>query len=292
MKEAVKKVNVLLEALPYIQRFHGKVVVVKYGGSVLENCKLKESIARDIAFMKFVGIKTIVIHGGGPLINEAMKKEKKTSRFVEGLRVTDEETLKIVTRVMMEDINSEMVTLLKDAGAKAIGLDGSRNNLIKAEKLTAAGPGGDKIDIGYVGSVTGVGEELISFVRESEVIPVVAPLGKDESGQTLNINADEVSGKIASVLSAEKLVILTDVPGIMHKNSDGSSLISTLRAEEAEGLIESHIINKGMVPKVRCAISALNKGLSKAHIIDGGMSHSLLLEIFTDKGIGTEIVRE
>ncbi len=290
MKEAVKKVNVLLEALPYIQRFHGKVVVVKYGGSILESCKLKESIARDIAFMKFVGIKTIVIHGGGPLINEAMKKKKKVSRFVEGLRVTDKKTLKIV-RVMMEDINSEMVTLLKGAGAKAIGLDGSRNNLIKAEKLTVAGTGGDKIDIGYVGSVTRIGEELISFVRESEVIPVVAPLGKDESGQTLNINADEASGKIASALSAEKLVFLTDVPGIMHRNSDGSSLISTLRAEEAEGLIESHIINRGMVPKVRCAISALNNGLTKAHIIDGGMSHSLLLEIFTDKGIGTEITR-
>ncbi len=271
MKRAIEKVNVLMEALPYIRRFHDKFVVIKYGGGE----KLRKDFVKDVVFMKFVGLRPILIHGGGTAINEEMKARGKKSKFINGLRVTDRETLAIVENTLM-NINREIIGLIEEAGGKAVGLNGKE--FIKAKKLSQ--------DFGFVGEVGGIDSKLLSIIQE-KVIPVIAPLGKGENDETFNINADEAASGIAAKLGAEKLILMTDVPGIMNEQS----IISTLKIDDCEVLIRGRVISSGMIPKVLACVKALKAGVRKAHIIDGRIDHSLLLEIFTDKGVGTEIVK-
>ena len=281
MQKAIEKVNVLMEALPYIRRFRGKMVVIKYGGSVIANEERKRDIVQDIVFMSFVGIRPYLVHGGGPAISEAMKAAGKSPRFINGLRVTDEETLDIVGKVLTE-INGELVHLIEEAGGDALGYDGRQRGFLRAKKLSD--------DLGCVGEVAEFDGRL-PVVRpdESAAVPVIAPMGCGEDGKILNMNADDVAAEIASGEPAEKLVLVTDVPGIMTKQEEKQSLISTLKIERLEEMITSGVISGGMIPKVRACVRALRSGVKKAHIVDGNISHALLLEIFTDKGIGTEI---
>jgi acetylglutamate kinase len=270
MERAIEKVNVLMEALPYIRHFHDKFVVIKYGGGE----KLRKDFVKDIVFMKFVGLRPILIHGGGPAINEEMKARGKKSKFINGLRVTDGETLAIAENTLM-NINREITGLIEEAGGKAAGLNGKE--FIRASKLSQ--------DFGFVGEVEEIDGKL-SDIIQGKVIPVIAPLGKGENDETLNINADEAASGISGRIEAEKLVLMTDVPGIMN----GQSIVSTLKISDCEVLIREKVISGGMIPKVLACIKALKAGVKKAHIIDGRINHSLLLEIFTDKGVGTEIV--
>ena len=283
MEKAIGKVKVLMEALPYIKRFRGKMVVIKYGGSIISNEECKRDIVQDIVFMNFVGIRPFLVHGGGPAISEAMTVAGKTSEFVNGLRVTDEETLGIVEEVLMS-VNGEIVGLIGEAGGEAIGFNGKGKEFISARKLGK--------DFGYVGEVVEIEEKLLGVMQGgSEVIPVIAPMARGEDGELLNVNADEVAAEIACSEPAEKLVLITDVPGIMRDSENEESLISTLKTEDVEALIENGVISGGMIPKVRACMKALKSGVKKAHIVDGKISHALLLEIFTDKGIGTEIIQ-
>ena len=282
MQEAIDKVNVLMEALPYIRRFRGKSVVIKYGGSVVANEKRKKDIVQDIVFMSFVGIKPFFVHGGGSAISEAMKAMGKESKFINGLRVTDDETLGIARNVLT-GINSELVELIRKEGGDAVGFCDGQKRYLKANKVGK--------NMGHVGEMVEIGGELLNiFQNGNGTIPVIAPVGCGEDGEILNVNADEVAAKIAGNIKAEKFVLITDVSGIMEESEGRSSLISTLRADMVKGLIADGVISGGMVPKVKACVSALGAGVKKAHIIDGNISHALLLEIFTDKGIGTEIV--
>ncbi len=283
MQKAIEKVNVLMEALPYIKRFRGKMVVIKYGGSIIANEERKKDIVQDIVFMSLVGIRPYLVHGGGPAISEAMKAAGKSPSFVNGLRVTDEETLNIVGRILTE-INEELVHLIEEAGGDAIGYDGRQMGFLRAKKLSD--------DLGHVGEVVEFDDRLPLIRRdESVVVPVIAPMGLGENGELLNMNADDVAAEIASGEPAEKLVLVTDVPGIMTKPEEKESLIPTLEVEKLDEMIAGEVISGGMIPKVRACVRALRSGVKKAHIVDGNISHALLLEIFTDKGIGTEIVK-
>ena len=283
MQKAIEKVKVLMEALPYIRRFRGKMVVIKYGGSVVANEERKKDIVQDIVFMSLVGIRPYLVHGGGPAISEAMKAAGKSPRFINGLRVTDEETLDIVGKVFTK-INEELVGLIEEAGGDALGYDGRQRGFLRAKKLSG--------DLGYVGEVIEFDDRLPIIRRgENLVVPVIAPMGLGENSELLNMNADDVAAEIASSEPAEKLVLVTDVPGIMTKPEEEPSLISTLKIERLEEMIAGGVISGGMIPKVRACVRALRSGVKKAHIVDGNISHALLLEIFTDKGIGTEIVK-
>ena len=283
MEKAIEKVKVLMEALPYIRRFRGKMLVIKYGGSIIANEERKKDIVQDVVFMSLVGIRPYLVHGGGPAISEAMKAAGKSPKFVNGLRVTDEETLNIVGNVLTK-INGELVHLIEEAGGDAIGYDGRQRGFLRAKKLND--------DLGHVGEVAGFGDRLPDALRdESAVVPVIAPVGCGEDGEILNMNADDVAAEIASGEPAEKLVLVTDVSGIMMKPEEKQSLIPTLKVEKLEEMITGGVISGGMIPKVRACVRALRSGVKKAHIVDGNISHALLLEIFTDKGIGTEIVR-
>lgn len=287
----IQKADTLLEALPYIQRFSGKTVVVKYGGHAMEDEELKQRFAQDIVLLKFVGMNPVVVHGGGPQIGEMLKKLDIPSRFVRGMRVTDAATMDVVEMVLGK-INQEVVTLIHRQGGKAVGLSGKDGELVVARKMlvtvTSDGQPPTTHDVGLVGEVVGVNPRVIDALTTANFIPVIAPVGVGEGGETYNINADLVAGKVAEALQAEKLILLTDVEGI--KGKDGA-LIPTLGNDQAEALIQDGTIGEGMIPKVECCIAALRGGVKKTHIIDGRVRHAMLLEIFTKEGIGTEVVR-
>lgn len=284
MEKIIEKAGVLLEALPYIKTFRHKIFVIKFGGSILMNDNIRLSILKDIVFLSFVGIRPVLVHGGGPAIDRGMKEHKLQPEFVEGLRVTDRKTIKIVVRELSQ-LNRGMVKEIEDLGAKASGLLGCEDNLLKVKKHLS------EPDVGYVGDVVSVNSAPINRLVRKNTIPVIAPIGIGEKEKPYNVNADEASAHIASSLRAEKLVLLTNVKGVARVPDDEETLISTLNFEEAETLINENVIQAGMIPKVRAAVIALGGGVKKTHIIDGRIDHSLLLEIFTDKGIGTEIIK-
>ncbi len=284
--EILEKAKILVEALPYIRKFYGKTFVIKYGGAAQKENPLKNSFAQDIALLNFIGIKTIIVHGGGPKISELMRKLGKEPQFFQGHRVTDKETMEIVEMVLGGVINKEIVQLINFHGGKAIGLTGKDGNLIKAKKRHMK-INQEEIDLGFVGEVEEVHTELLENLQKDTFIPVIAPIGYDKEGNSYNINADTVASSIAVSLKAEKLILLTDVRGIANEKGEH---LPTLKINEALKLIEENVISGGMIPKVYACLSALTGGVKKTHIIDGRIPHSLLLEIFTKKGIGTEII--
>jgi acetylglutamate kinase len=282
----IERAEILLEALPYIRRFAGKTIVIKYGGNAMIDDELKHAFAQDVVLLKFVGINPVVIHGGGPQIDRMLSDLQIPSTFKRGLRVTDEATMKVVEMVLAGQINGEIVSMVHQAGGRAVGFSGKYGNLIVARRLAAPGSDGD---LGQVGEVLGVNPELVRALEERDFIPVIAPIGADANGESLNINADTAAGKIAEALVAEKLLLLTDVPGIKDESGE---LLSTLRASEAEDLIARGVVTAGMIPKVECCLQALRGGVKKVHIIDGRVRHAVLLEVFTDQGVGTEVDRD
>lgn len=289
---AEDKAAVLVEALPYIQEFFGKTIVIKYGGNAMVNDELKEKVMQDIALMKYVGIKVVIVHGGGPEITQFLKKVGKESSFVSGLRVTDEETVEIAEMVLDGKVNSEIVNLLNRRGVRAVGLSGKDADLIQAEKkLATVYEDGQKskVDIGYVGKAKKIDIRIVKDLIAQNYVPVIAPIGVGENGESYNINADYVAADIAGALHAEKLLLLTDTEGVYKNFEDKSSFISTLSADEAREFIKSGIIAGGMIPKVEACLRALNTGANKAHIIDGRLPHSIILELFTESGIGTQV---
>jgi acetylglutamate kinase len=290
MKDPIKKAEVLLEALPYMQRFFGKTIVIKYGGHAMANDELKQSFAQDVVLLKYVGMNPVIVHGGGPQIDEMLDRLGIRSRFVRGMRVTDAPTMEIAEMVLGGRINKEIVGLLNRQGGRAVGLSGKDGELIVARKMHLPGTpkNSPEHEMGLVGEIIGVNPKVIESLDAANFIPVIAPIGVGLDGETYNINADLVAGKIAQALQAEKLILLTDVEGI--KDKDGT-LASTLSGDEATELIASGVINAGMIPKVECCLDALKGGVAKTHIIDGRVRHAVLLEIFTTEGIGTEVVR-
>jgi acetylglutamate kinase len=289
---SMERADILLEALPYIKRFYNKTIVIKYGGNAMVDNELKDKFAQDIVMMKYIGINPVVVHGGGPQIGSFLKKLGKESKFIQGMRVTDEETMDIVEMVLVGKINKEIVGLINSHGGNAVGLSGKDGNLISAEKYLlsedkAKHTPPEIIDIGLVGKVKNINSQLIISLAHNGFIPVIAPTGMGDSGETYNINADVVAGEVAAALQAEKLLLLTDVQGVLDK---GKQLINTMTNKEALKLIDDGIVEGGMFPKVKCCLKALKGGVKKAHIIDGRLRHAILLEVFTDKGIGTEIV--
>lgn len=294
MKTLIEKADVLIEALPYIRAFYGKTMVIKYSGKAMEDETLKHSVMQDIVLMKYVGMNPVIVHGGGPQISAMMKRLGKDAKFIQGLRVTDRETVDIAEMVLAGTINKEIVSLINQHGGQAVGLCGKDANLIQAQKHFAkvTSDTGEQImaDIGFVGDITNVNPKIIQVLDAEGFIPVIAPNGIGEDGQTYNINADTVAGEIAAALCAEKLVVLTDTRGILRDKNNEESLIPTLDISEVEELIQNGVIETGMLPKVEACITALNSGVKKTHIIDGRISHSILLEIFTERGIGTEII--
>ncbi len=289
------KADVLTEALPYIQKFFGKTIVIKYGGNAMVSDDLKKKVIMDITLMKFVGIRPVVVHGGGPDITGFLKKIGKKSEFVSGLRVTDEETMEVVEMVLIGKVNSEIVNLLNQAGNHAIGLSGKDASLIEATKKFAEvhNSGGriEKVDIGHVGEVKSIHARALNDMLDNGYIPVVAPIGVGGEGESYNINADYVAAKIAGALKAEKLLLLTDVEGVYKDYADKSSFISSITEAEIRRYINDGTISGGMIPKVEACLDALGDGAHKTSIIDGRLPHSLLLELFTEQGIGTEIVK-
>lgn len=294
MNDPMDKAKILIEALPYIRRFYNKTIVIKYGGSAMEEEGLKRSFAADVVLLKFIGLNPVVVHGGGPQIGEMLARLGKKSQFVEGMRVTDGETMDVVEMVLVGKVNKEIVAMINQQGGKAVGLSGKDGKLILARKLeltkkTGPDQAPEIIDIGMVGEVTAIRPEVIESLEKENFIPVIAPVGAGEGGETYNINADLVAGKIASALKAEKLILLTDVEGVMDEKK---RLIPTLDTKQAGELISKEVISSGMIPKVNCCLDALNQGVRKAHIIDGTVEHAVLLEIFTDGGVGTQIYHE
>ncbi len=283
------RAEILVEALPYIRKFRGKRVVVKYGGSAMTRDDLKRNFAEDIVMLSFVGIKPVIVHGGGPQIGELLKKIGKESRFVRGLRVTDEETMDVVEMVLVAKVNKDVVSLINFFGGNAVGVSGRDGHLIKAKKAKPAKLAGLDEDLGLVGDVERINPELISSLEERGFIPVVAPVGAGPQEKPYNINADTAAGALAAALEAEKFILLTDVAGVLDADKN---LISSLSEDQADELIKNGVASEGMIPKIRCCLNALRGGVPKAHIIDGRAPHALLLEILTDEGIGTEIVRE
>jgi len=286
MKKYIEKINTLLESFPYIQEFYGKTIVIKYGGHAMTEESLIKSFAKDMVLLKLVGINPVIVHGGGPQINDLLKQVGKKSEFIAGMRVTDRETMEIVEMVLVGKINKEIVNGINLVGGKAVGLSGKDGGLICAEKIFHNDSGKD-IDIGLVGTVKQINPEILVTLDREKFIPVIAPIGADKDGQTYNINADTAAGKIAQALGAEKLILLTDVEGVLIRNT----LASTLYDRDIEKLIADGSITGGMIPKVNCCLEAIAKGVNKTHIIDGRVEHAVLLEIFTDAGIGTEIVK-
>ena len=285
--ELVQRAEVLIEALPYIRAFQGKTLVIKYGGAAMEQADLKEQFAKDVLLLRLVGIRPVIVHGGGPQIGALMKRLGKEPRFVGGMRVTDEETVQIVEMVLVGKINKEIVGLINLHGGRAVGLSGKDASLLVAHKRLHKMPDGTSVDIGLVGEVEAVNPQPIRLLEENGFIPVIAPVGVGAGGETYNINADLVAGDVAAALFAEKLIHLTDVTGI---NGEDGRLVSTLTKRDAERLIKAGVIDGGMLPKVESSLRALSGGAQKAHIIDGRVPHAILLEVLTKAGIGTEIV--
>jgi acetylglutamate kinase len=293
MQDIINKAKVLMEALPYIKRFANKTIVIKYGGNAMVEEHLKEGFAQDIILMKYIGLNPVVVHGGGPQIGRVLKAMGKESLFVQGMRVTDTETMDVVEMVLGGKVNKEIVGNINRHGGRAVGLSGKDGGLILARKLEMTGINPESltpeiIDIGMVGEVESINPAIITALEESNFIPVIAPIGVGLRGETYNINADLVAGKIAGALRAEKLILLTDVEGVRGK--DGR-LISTIDIGRVPDLINDGTITGGMIPKVNCCVDAIEEGVTKTHIIDGRMEHACLLEIFTDLGIGTAIAR-
>lgn len=291
---AAKTANVLTEALPYIQKFVGKTIVVKYGGNAMTDDALKSSFAKNIVLMKTVGINPIVVHGGGPQIGSLLEKLNIESNFINGMRVTDSDTMDVVEMVLGGSVNKDIVQLLNQHGGKAVGITGKDGNLIEAKKLhvkhqTADMKAPEIIDIGHVGEVERVNTEVLDLLVHGDFIPVIAPIGTDNKGNSYNINADLVAGKIAEVLCAEKLMLLTNIAGLLDKNGKVLTGISTKKVDE---LIADGTIYGGMLPKIGCALDAVKSGVKRAHIIDGRVANAVLLEIFTDQGVGTLITNE
>jgi acetylglutamate kinase len=291
MENLIKKAGVLIEALPYIQDFRGAVVVVKVGGSAMEDAAHVESVLTDVTFMECAGMKPVIVHGGGKAISREMKRQGIESRFVQGLRVTCERSIAVVEKVMNEELNPGLVGMLLRKGARAHGLQG--DHIFRVEKTIGRDPEtGAELDWGFVGDPTGVETTLVDALIGRDMIPVITPLGRGPDGQVYNVNADVAAAALAKALKARKLAFLSDVPGLLRDPADAESLMSTLRVGEVEDLIRRGIISGGMLPKVQSGIEAIRAGVRKVHMIDGRMLHSLLLEIFTDKGVGTEIVSD
>jgi acetylglutamate kinase len=284
MEEAIKKADVLIEALPYIKKFHKKIIVIKYGGSILGDEKIRKGVLEDIVFLNFMGLRPVLVHGGGPNISERMRQEGRKAEFVDGMRVTDEETLGVVEEEL-QSLNDLIVKEISEQEAKAVGLNGGDKNIIQVEKKKA------KIDLGLVGHIVGIDSKPISEELRKDKIVVILPMGRGKDKKTYNVNADETAAAVAASLGAEKLVLLTNVRGIMRNPDDPYSFLSTLRIGEAKGLVDEKTIQEGMIPKVLACINALEQGVKKTHIIDARTPHGLLLEIFTDQGVGTEIIR-
>ncbi|GAM08694.1 acetylglutamate kinase [Geobacter sp. OR-1] len=290
MQHLIDKANTLMEALPYIRRFSGKTIVIKYGGHAMSDEKLKESFALDVILLKSLGINTVIVHGGGPQINDTLKRYGIVSEFVRGMRVTDSETMKVVEMVLTGQVNKEVVGYLNQHGGRAVGLSGKDGTLLLCEKMLQEIKGDDgsaeMVDIGYVGNVVKVNQELIQTLEHGKFIPVIAPVGVGANGESYNVNADLVAGRVAGALHAEKLMLLTDVEGVKDKSG---ALIPSIQLADVPRLINDATISGGMIPKVECCVDALKEGARKAHIIDGRVRHAVLLEIFTDVGVGTEI---
>jgi acetylglutamate kinase len=292
-QSAVNIARVLTESLPYIQSFHGKTVVIKYGGNAMVDENLKKSFARDIVLLKLVGIDPVVVHGGGPQISQLLQRIGKKTEFVQGMRVTDRETMDVVEMVLGGSVNKEIVSLINSLGGKAVGLSGKDGGLIRARKMTLHrdDPEADHpeiIDLGHVGEVESIDPSVVAVLDQHDFIPIIAPIGVDGSGQTYNINADTVAGKLAITLDAERLMLLTNTPGVLDQNDN---VLTGLTANEINDLIQEGTIAGGMLPKVNCALDAIRSGVRAATIVDGRVEHSVLLEIFTDQGVGTQIKR-
>lgn len=291
MKKLINKAAVLIEALPYIQRFRDEIVVIKFGGSAMEDPELTRSTMRDIVFMECIGIKPVVVHGGGKAITARLKELEIPTKFINGLRYTCEKTISVVDDVLHNTINRDLMTAINESGGRGTSISGKK--FLKANKLKTSCPeSGAEIDLGFVGDISEVDTTEILDALKKGMVPVIPPLAIENGKHTLNINADIAACKIAQALKARKLVFLSDVPGILRDPSDESSIISTITIDEVDSLIESRIISGGMAPKIKSAEEALRAGTNKVHIIDGRVQHSLLLEIFTDSGIGTEIIRK
>jgi len=289
MQELIKKAEVLHEALPYMKRFHGQTFVIKYGGSAMIDPKLRDSFARDVVLLKFVGLHPVVVHGGGPQIDRTLRQLGIESRKVDGLRVTDEKTMEVVEMVLSGRVNKEIVSLIGGQGGRTLGLSGVDDGFLRAERMQPLQTSnGETVDIGRVGRITEVRTGMLTKLLDSDFIPVIATLALGPDGKTLNINADTAAGKIAEAMKAEKLVLMTDREGVVDPQG---RLIDSLSAEEIEKLLREGVINGGMIPKVKCALDAIGAGVNKCHIIDGRIRHAVLLEIFTDRGIGTEILK-
>jgi acetylglutamate kinase len=286
--DATHKAQILAEALPYIRRFHGKTIVVKYGGNAMTDEKLKHSFARDVVLLKLVGMDPVVVHGGGPQIDEMLKRVGKKGEFIQGMRVTDRETMDVVEMVLGGLVNKEIVSLINQHGGRAIGLTGKDGSFIRARKMLVQNEdnAAEMLDIGQVGEIQSIDPEVISLLESREFIPVVAPIGVGEDGQSFNINADLVAGKLAEILRAEKLIQLTNTPGVLDKNGN---LLTGLTPKQVDGLFADGTIHGGMLPKIGSALDAAKSGVKSVHIIDGRVEHALLLEVLTDQGVGTLI---
>ena len=289
MEELIKKAGILVEALPYIQKLNGKTVVIKYGDNAMISEELKNKVMEDITLLKFIGLHPVLVHGGGPDISETLTRFGIQSEFVNGLRVTDDETMRVAQMVLMGKTNKEIVSLISQKGGKALGLSGIDGELIECEKQYA-NVDGKIVDIGYVGKIIKINQKVLEFLANDDYIPVVAPLGVDKEGRSYNINADTVAGAIAAALKAEKLMLLTDTPGI-KSSPTADDIIYEINQKEIYKMIEAGTIAGGMIPKVKGGLEALAGGVNNVHIIDGRIPHCLLLEIFTDSGIGTMITR-
>lgn len=282
-ESAATRVRILSEALPYIQKFANRTIVIKYGGAAMKDGNLKAKVINDVVFLSCVGVRPVVVHGGGPEINSWLQKLNIEPVFKDGLRVTDKDTMDVVEMVLAGRVNKDLVSLISNAGASAVGLCGKDGNLIKARPVDSEG-------VGYVGEVTSVDTGLIETLVNAGYVPVISSVAADDNGQAYNINADTAAGEIAAALQAEKLILLTDTPGILYDFHDASSLINKLDIQKARNLIEQGVVSGGMIPKVNCCVRSLAQGVRAAHILDGRLPHSLLLEILTDEGIGSMIV--
>ncbi len=290
-KNLIAKAEILLEALPYLRRFQGQTLVIKYGGAAMKEPDLKKGFAQDITLFQTLGLRVALVHGGGPQIGRLLEDLNIPTRFVDGLRVTDSRTMDVVEMVLAGKINKEIVNLVNTAGGRAVGLSGKDGGLLQAQKLEYYRPRDDEppeiIDIGLVGEVTAVNTDLIQTLMAQNFLPVIAPVGVGEQGETYNINADSVTGAVAGALGAAKLILLTDVAGVLDREG---RLVSSLTRLQAITMIEQGAVSGGMIPKIKCCLEALEEGVGKAHILDGRVPHAVLLEIFTDRGVGTEIV--
>jgi acetylglutamate kinase len=287
---AADRAKILAEALPYIQRFHGKTIVIKYGGNAMTDEKLKKSFARDVVLLKLVGMNPVVVHGGGPQIDDLLKQLGRKGEFVQGMRVTDAQTMDVVEMVLGGQVNKEIVNLINQHGGRAVGLTGKDGGLIRAKKMLVRGEGDsdELVDIGQVGEVESIDPEIVHRLHTHDFIPVIAPLGVGKKGETYNINADLVAGKVAEILKAEKLIVLTNTPGVLDKSGN---LLTGLSAKKIDELFADGTISGGMLPKISSALDAVKNGVNTCHIIDGRVEHALLLEVLTDEGVGTLIRR-